>query len=270
MLKFVVMSDLHIVPEGDVSAGLDTAGRFECAVKDINRHHADADFCVLAGDLADHGDAESYERLKELMKPLSVPTYITLGNHDDRNVYLDVFGRGEMAEDAFLNHAIDVKGYRVIVLDSSEPGVPGGVLCENRLDWLEARLAEAIGRPVIIVLHHHANDLHLPVDTIKLDRAEAFVDVVKTHPDVRQVIAGHVHLATSGYWQGIPFTTLAGGHYSVSVHLPGMSGAQARLEGPGQYAVVLADKESVLVHFHNFIDRHLVMAKALFGKKKSS
>lgn len=270
MLKFIVMSDLHLVPEGHVSAGLDTAARLEQAIWDVNAHHADADFCILAGDLADHGDAASYERLKALLEGLSVPVHVTLGNHDDRPTYLEVFGRDAADADGFLNFVIDAKGYRIIVLDSSEPGRVEGVLCERRLQWLEARLAEATDRPVIVVLHHHAGDLHLDVDRVKLVQAEHFIDILKHHPDVRQVIAGHVHIATTGVWRGIPMSTLGGGHYNVSAHLPGMEGEQARLEGPGQYAVVLAEEDSVLVHFHNFIDRHLELADALFPKHSSN
>jgi len=32
-----------------------------------------------------------------------------------------------------------------------------------------------------------------------------------------------------------------------------------KLEGPAQYAVVLADEASVTVHFHNYIDQHTAL-----------
>lgn len=265
MLKFIVLSDLHLVPEGRVSNGLDTAERLALAIDSINRDHADADFCLLAGDLADRGEADAYRRLQTILAPLGVPHHITLGNHDNRPVFLDVFGTDEADENGFINKVIDAKGYRVILLDSSEPGKVSGILCDKRLDWLKARLAEASDRPVIVVLHHHANDLALPVDVIKLEEAERFLAVLKTHPDIRQVIAGHVHITTTGVWHGIPFTTLAGSHYNVSLHLESVGGEQKRLEGPAQYAVVLADEQSTLVHFNDYIDRHLQMAPALFG-----
>jgi hypothetical protein len=79
------------------------------------------------------------------------------------------------------------------------------------------------------------------------------------------VIAGHVHLTTSGIWHGIPMTTLAGSHYSVNAHLPGMTGQQLRLEGPAQMAVVLADEEGVTVHFQDYLPRHLELASGLFS-----
>ncbi len=264
MLKLVIMSDLHIVPPGAVSNTLDTAARLEQAVARVNARHADADLCILAGDLADLGEAVAYERMRGLIAPLAPPVRLMLGNHDNRPVFLDIMGDGHSDENGFVQGVADIKGHRVIMLDSTEPGVVAGVLCQARLDWLAARLAEAADRPVIVVLHHHVAPLSLPVDAIGLRDPAALVAVLKTHPDIRAVIAGHVHLTTSAVWHGLPFVTLAGGHYSVGLKLPGDASEQALLEGPGQLAVVLADSDGCVVHFDNFIDRHLEIARENF------
>jgi 3',5'-cyclic AMP phosphodiesterase CpdA len=58
----------------------------------IRRDHADAAFFLLAGDLADRGEAEAYRLLQTLIAPLSMPVHITLANHDDRATFLSVFG----------------------------------------------------------------------------------------------------------------------------------------------------------------------------------
>lgn len=269
-LKLVIMSDLHLVPDGEVSNTLDTAARLAAAVDSVITHHADADLCILAGDLADLGEAAAYDRLRDIIAPLSVDTHLMLGNHDDRQVFLQVFGDQHADENGHVQKVIDIKGHRVILLDSTEPGMVGGTLCTARLGWLRARLDEAHDRPVIVVVHHHALPLSMPVDSIILQDGAAFLDVLRTHPDVRQVIAGHVHITTTGVWKGVPFTTLAGGHYNVSVNLPSHAGPQARLEGPGQYAVVLADSDSCLVHFENFLDRHPTIAAENFGRKRAA
>ncbi|MEM7566437.1 MAG: metallophosphoesterase [Pseudomonadota bacterium] len=277
-LKLIVMSDLHLVPDGEVCNGLDTGERLAQAIASVNSDHADADLVVLAGDLADRGEAAAYARLKTQLDDLTVPWCLTLGNHDDRPTFLSAFGKtgsvgapsgeiGANPQTDCIDSALDLKGTRLIVLDSSEPGQVGGVLTPAQLSWLAARLDEAAGRPVIVVLHHHAQALRLPVDEIWLANAEAFVEVLQGH-QVRQVIAGHVHLPTTGLWRGIPFTTIAGGHYSVTPHLASVPGRQGRTEGPGQYAVVLSDAEGTLVHFHDFLDRHLRLADGLFGWRK--
>lgn len=264
-VKFVVLSDLHLGPRGAAVNGLDTGARLSEAVATINRDHADAAFVLVAGDLADRGEVEAYHHLRERLSALTVPVHLTLGNHDDRAAYLSVFGTDLDDAQGRVSSTHDAGDYRVILLDTSEPGLVGGRLCAGRLDWLAARLDEAADRPVIVVQHHHANPLSLPVDEIILEDADRYVAVLKRHDDIRQVIAGHVHLPTTAFWRGIPMTTLAGSHYSVSPHVPGVPGSQRQLEGPAQMAVVLAAQDGVTVHFQDHSDRHLTLAPGLFG-----
>lgn len=269
-LKLVIMSDLHLVPEGEISNTLDTAERLRQAVDSVNARHADADMVILAGDLADLGEADAYVRLPDLIAPLTMDTHLMLGNHDDRPTFLKVFGDGYADENGFVQKVVDTKGFRIIMLDSTEPGLVGGRICDSRLAWLQARLDEAKDRPVIVVLHHHVAKLQMPVDRIRLEEPEKLLAVLKTHPDIRHVISGHVHITTTGSWQGIPFTTIAGGHYSAKLHLESAPGHVKLVDGPGQYAVVLVDDEACLVHFENFIDGHYEIHRENFGRLRAN
>ncbi|MEO8685801.1 MAG: metallophosphoesterase [Devosia sp.] len=259
-LKFVVMSDLHLVPEGELSMTLDTAARLEQAIDRVIARYGDADFCVLAGDLADLGEPAAYERLKSLLQRLPIPVHLTLGNHDNQQNFLSVFGAGFAAETGKLDKVIDAKGYRVILLDSSETGRVDGVLGTTQIDWLRARLAEALDRPVIVIIHHNANALHIHSDTIRMLEPDDFILALKTHPDIRQVIAGHVHLTSTASWRGLPFTTLAGGHYSVGFAVDQPEAAFPRLTGPGQMAIVIGTPDRTTVLFEDFIDGNAVIA----------
>lgn len=265
-MKFIVLSDLHFGPPGAAVNGLDPAMRLATAVAAINRDHANADFVAIAGDLADLGEVAAYEVLHDTLAPLTVPCHITLGNHDRQEAFLSVFGADLRDPLGRVSKVIDKDGYRVILLDTTTPGTHAGALCEGRRDWLTARLDEAADRPVIVVMHHHANVLSLPVDAIPLADGAGFARLLKRHPDVRMVISGHVHLTSSGFWHGVPMTTLAGSHYSVNAHLPGMTGEELRLEGPAQMAVVLADADGVVVHFQDHLPRHAELAPGLFAQ----
>ncbi|MEO1536239.1 MAG: metallophosphoesterase [Pseudomonadota bacterium] len=259
MLKFLVFSDLHLVDEGKASHGLDTYARFAAGVDWVNAQHSDADFVVLAGDLADlgfEGASEPYERLKGLVNQFGMPCHVTIGNHDNRDTFVEHFGAETRAETGCIDKVVDAKGHRTILLDSvveDEEHTHGGALSAAQLEWLTARLAEHSG-PVNVILHHHANPLYTTVDQIRLENPEAFAEVLKTHGDIRQVIAGHVHYTSTAMWHGIPFTTLAGSHYNVTVPLSGSERKTDRLWGPAQMAVVLCDDDQTLVHFENYLD----------------
>ena len=52
---------------------------------------------------------------------------------------------------------------------------------------------------------------------------------------------------------GIPFTTIAGGHYSVQALLDPTEPAP-KLTGPAQMAVVLGSPDATTVHFDDYIN----------------
>lgn len=272
MPKIIVMADLHIVPETELSHSLDTNARTQAAIAFINKNHADADLLVIAGDLADHGDAASYRRFKELLPEIDLPYVVTLGNHDNRPNFLAEFGDVADPETGKLDRAVVLDGCGVIILDSSEPGIGGGRLSAAQLDWLSKRIAEYAAMPVVVVLHHNICPLHNQNDRIILEQREAFVEILQQHPDIRTVVSGHVHMTASGTYRGIPFSTFAGNHYSIEPTLQSLSGPLPapvlRREGPGQIAVVIVDQDSAVVLKENFLDRHLPLAQELFPVKR--
>ncbi|MEM8552056.1 MAG: metallophosphoesterase [Pseudomonadota bacterium] len=270
MLKFIVVADTHIVPEGQLSHGLDTLARLEAAIAFINERHADADFVVFAGDLADRGEADAYIRFKAAIADLNPSAILTLGNHDHRPTFLDIFGEELAGETGNVDHVIDHNDTRVIVLDSSDPDLRGsGRLEPEQLSWLARQLADAVDRQVVVVLHHNITPFHVQTDFIILEDADALVSVLREAGNVRQVISGHVHMTTSGTVGGVPFATFAGAHYSIDPTLETRSGPVpapvARREGPGQIAVALCDGQSVVVHMENFLDGNAVMPPELFS-----
>ncbi|MGL6209287.1 MAG: metallophosphoesterase, partial [Paracoccaceae bacterium] len=146
MHKIVVLSDLHLVPEGSLSFGIDTFRRAMAAVTHINTVHPDAEMVVFAGDIADHGVADTYTRFARLRALLNVPSVVTLGNHDDRNTYLAAFpGEGNPATGR-LDHVVDLPTHRVVVLDSHMTGSASGEIVPAQLDWLDEVLAAADSR----------------------------------------------------------------------------------------------------------------------------
>ncbi|MEL6167602.1 MAG: metallophosphoesterase [Pseudomonadota bacterium] len=264
MLKFIVISDLHIVPEGNLSHAIDTTARLRATVDWINTEHADAAFVVLAGDLADHGEPDAYTRMKAETDRFAIPAYMTLGNHDDRANFLVAFPETEAAPTGYIDAVIALEEYRIVVLDTLLQGETKGHLDPAQITWLEAQLDASKGHPVIVVLHHNICDFGIPTDFTRLENSEEMLAALNAHGDVRQVISGHVHMSTAGYAAGVPFTTIGGATYSIAPRLRGPLNDVPRREGPGQIGVVIANEDRVVVHQENVVDRNAVMPKELF------
>ncbi|MDQ3742402.1 MAG: phosphodiesterase, partial [Actinomycetota bacterium] len=76
---------------------------------------------------------------------------------------------------------------------------PEGALDGEHRDWLERRLAEAPDTPTIVAMHHPPLLTGMPAfDALGLaaeDRA-ALAGQLRRWPQVRRVVAGHVHCAS--------------------------------------------------------------------------
>ncbi len=269
LLKLVVMSDIHLLPEGQVKRGLDTGQRFAKAIEDASKYHGDADLCVFAGDLAENADPEAYVLFDRIRAGCALPQRVMLGNHDDRDVYLDHADFPMLDEHGFVQGFDDIKGHRILMIDSSEPGVQSRI-CDVRLSWISQRLEEARaqGLKVIILQHHNPCALQMPVDTYRLDQPQRLLDVLKASAaEIIQILAGHCHITTAGSWGGIPCATIAGNQHRVEAFLRGRSGQQKCFEAPAQYAVIMSDGTNCAVHFHNYVDHSKPMDPALFPHK---
>ncbi len=263
MQKFIVISDLHLVP-GSHLQGVDTEDRLRKVVSHVNGAHPDAEFCIFNGDLADHGAPEAYRFLAEETRKLAVPVYFTMGNHDDRGAFAALGLETPNPDTGCYDRTIALGDHSVVLLDSLEPGETEGRLSDVQFDWLRRALGDAAGRPVIVVLHHSIADLGVPTDFINLRDKERLAAVLGAHGGVRQVISGHVHMSTAGIYRGIPFTTVSGSHYKIYPRMSGPLDTVPRIWGPAQIGVVLAGEDGVVVHHENFEDANPVLSPELF------
>ena len=73
MQKFIHITDTHFVPPGNLLYGLNPIDRLALCVGDVNKHHPDAAFAILTGDLAHKGQPEAYDALKRELDKLVMP-----------------------------------------------------------------------------------------------------------------------------------------------------------------------------------------------------
>ena len=165
---------------------------------------------VVSGDLVEHGQPDEYAELRELLAPLPMPVYLMAGNHDDRDALRAAFPDHPYlgARDAFIQYAFDAEGWRIVMLDSLDPGRSSGRLCGARLEWLARELDAAAERPVIVFVHHPPFETGVPhVDSSRLLDGAALAEVLGRHDRVERVICGHVHRAMHARWGTTMVTT---------------------------------------------------------------
>jgi len=195
------ITDLHIKTPGALAySRVDTAACLTRCVERLNALVPRPDAVLVTGDLVDFGTVDEYRHLAEILKPLRIPFYLLIGNHDDRAALREVFDASYLHEGAdqngFVHYAFNLGALRIIALDSQIPHVSGGTLCDARLAWLEAQLDQSRDRPVIIALHHPPFATGIGhMDDMSLDTAASakLASLLSRFPNVERVLCGHVH-----------------------------------------------------------------------------
>lgn len=203
-MKIVLFSDLHYSPDR-VVYGRSSKECLRNAIAHANRCHGDADLCVVLGDLTDSGLESEYQCLAADLEILSIPYRMLLGNHDNRDHFIRVFGTDLLDKNGFVQSVVDAGSHRFLLLDTHTPGQGWGNLDAHRLEWLDEALYSA-DRPCFICLHHPPLETALPAfDAIGLHGSEQFMAVLDRHRSmVFQVLFGHCHMSVFGNMNGIP------------------------------------------------------------------
>lgn len=177
------------------------------------------DALVFTGDLADRGEEEAYRRLKDLVTPyasaLGCEIVWVMGNHDEIPAYSKILFGTE--SDSPQDRVYDLRGLRLIALDTSVPGYHHGELTEAQLDWLRQELATPAEHGTLLALHHPP--IPTPIQLmglIELDNQDALADVVRGS-DVRGVLAGHLHYGTFSQFAGVPISVAPAVCYNIDL-----------------------------------------------------
>lgn len=206
-LTFVHLSDTHIGPPGELQYGTDTAENLRAVARTVRAMELEPAGFVVSGDLSNHGEAESYTHLREILdaefRPFGVPVLLALGNHDDRASFRRSFlGEAEADDAGHHRYVEEVGGLRFIVLDSLQTGRVHGLLGEEQRAWLDEQLAVPGAAGQVVVVHHPSlpRGVPRPDDYLLEDRAE-FGEILAGH-DVLAVLCGHSHVPTAGLFAG--------------------------------------------------------------------
>jgi Icc protein len=184
--------------------GCDPVSALAAAVEAVQALRPRPDAVLVSGDLAEHAEDSEYDQLRELLAPIDAPVYVLPGNHDERGAlrrHFDLPGVGGEP----VQYVAELGPLRLVVLDTTRPGEDPGALDEERLSWLDAELQSAPEAPTVLAMHHPPLITGIrPLDAIGLPAEDrrALAAVVERHPQVRRLVAGHMHRAVTAVLAG--------------------------------------------------------------------
>jgi Icc protein len=237
---------------------VDTDGSLTQAMAQLERSGLRPAAIVVTGDIADRGEADAYTRVRGIVEATaerlgSVVVWV-MGNHDDRAVFRSTLLREaeraatvraapaaaerpaeRRANDRLsaqlsaqpsqsveqpVDQVFEIEGLRIIALDTSVPGFHHGDLTDDQLDWLADTLRTPAARGTILALHHPPLPTPLPLMSIlELRRQNRLAEVI-AGSDIRAILGGHLHYATTGLFAGIPVSVAAATCYTMDLSAP--------------------------------------------------
>ena len=201
VIRILQITDFHIRSQpGETLLGVITQQSFEATLAAALAEKPTPDLALLTGDLAQDASASTYERLRERLASLPCSACCLPGNHDDPSLMASVLARPPIH---YQNHIL-LKGWQIICLDSTIPHSPYGKLADDQLNLLEQCLVEYPDHFALVALHHHpVASGSAWMDTMQLENADAFFDLLDRHSQARGVVFGHIHQTLESEYRGL-------------------------------------------------------------------
>lgn len=184
-LTFAVATDMHIIepkdtlevsyPESDLYFHASGSGNLYAEAAALTRQMCEGaiennvDFVLIPGDLTRNGTKEQHEYVAGILREYTqrgLKIYVVPGNHDlfkstaaEFKTYYADFGYTDalVKDDKTASYTADVAdGYRLIAVDSQDPGENGDGLDDRLFNWIDEQVSAANkdGRKIIYMEHH--------------------------------------------------------------------------------------------------------------------
>ncbi len=244
------ITDLHVgrsipFPSGTV----DLYSQLEKTVKSLNSMDPVPDILVVSGDLANHGNEKDYRRVKDLFSTLKMPYYIVVGNHDQRSSLRSIFSEHDYMNTGseYIQYALEDLPLRIIAIDTLAVGSHRGLMDEERLRWLDKKLAENTEKPTMIFMHHPPFETGMPYpDSLGMDGKEELGQIIEKYSNIEAVASGHTHREATLRWRGTIAYTTPSTSFSYKLEFHDVDDLDPLLEPPA-YRVFRYDPEVGLV-----------------------
>jgi Icc protein len=241
-----------------------------CLRKDVAR--LEPDFILATGDIASQQTRDAVFAARDLMDSLGFPYYPMGGNHDfvlpeSRDWFLEAYKAHLPVLDTC--YSFTHKGLHFCVLDpwwqwadgtlcpyieGSQAGA-GWAMTPHQLHWLEDDLRAHSSLPTLIAVHYPAVQIPARMQRPGMKNAgsmangELLIDMLAEHPQVKGVIAGHLHMNFIVQANGIT--------HVVTASLP---------EYPTEYREYQVHDDHIDIVTHGLSDRSFAARSLIAGK----
>jgi Icc protein len=212
------LTDPHItIGPGDAGS----ADALAAAVAAVSAFDPLPEAVLLTGDVTEHATAAEYERAAELLAELAIPVHLLAGNHDDADgIRAHLGAPGAPGEP--LQYSQPLGPIRLIACDTTVRGQDAGALGPERLAWLEAELERDRATPTLLAMHHPPLLIGMGVlDEIALAEVDrlALRELIAANPQVKRIVAGHVHRGATGGIGGCPVFVCPSSYLQLALDL---------------------------------------------------
>ena len=182
---------------------------FERTIADINALDPLPDIVIHTGDIVHNGRADEYRTAAKILARANPPTYIMVGNKDDRNNLRAEFSTAEYpcSNPDFVSYAIEGFPVRLIMLDTLKPGSNKGTFCEARLSGFAKMVEADSSKPIAVFAHHPPFMVPEGPEPLHFETEEVMQTLRQALLQSKRIVAiycGHVHRGVPGAVGDIP------------------------------------------------------------------
>lgn len=201
--RIVHLSDMHLPPrEDEAVSGCYPHRSLKLLIQEVANLDPKPEAILVTGDIANNGGESEYALFQEQLKPLSVPVFWIPGNHDDSVVMSNTIEQKHFSDEK----SVALADWQLLLLDSQIVGKDHGHISAAEFAFLSTELRQHSTRPTLVALHHTPCSPCVGFGC-QLDNHEEFLALLKTHPQVKLVLAGHTHQAEKTSLDGLDVFT---------------------------------------------------------------
>ena len=199
VLKLTQITDLHLGPTPDFTCrNIATYQTLKSVLAAIEQDGRGEDRLLLTGDIASDGQGQAYRQLDQLLSAQKKQVLWLPGNHD----------RMDLMQKNFVHFpfmpVFETKSWAIIMLDSSLPGQPEGLISKDQMHQLEQYMDTLAHKNILVAMHHSPVAVNsLWVDKHRIANHSLLKRLLVAHGKVRAVINGHIHQEYQADWDGI-------------------------------------------------------------------